>query len=163
MDFNYQSRNKSPFGGIVSLVILGFVLVGLYYLFSSFHYYLSRVAPILLIAALVIRHKVVVDFFNKIVFLVKKMPPVGILSLVAIYFMYPFVAFYLFTKSLRKPIPIGQRTQQNPFSMFFEPPPSQNKANQVETEFTEFEDITETKKESKSDKQDDDYDRFFDL
>ena len=142
MNFNYQSKNTGPFGGLLSIVFMGLVFVGLYYLFAAFNHYLAIIAPILLVAALVIRHKVVIGFVQQLFGLLQKMPLLGILSLVIIYFMYPFVAFYLFMKALRKPIPASQRPQ-NPFNFGpFQQKQQRMKQTPIKPEFTEFEDLS---------------------
>ncbi len=146
MNFNYQ--NQSPLSGLLSIVFFGLVMAGLYYLFSSFHYYLSWVAPFLLLAALVIKYKVVVSFFEQLIGLLQKMPLLGVLAVVLIYFLYPFVALHLFLKSLRKPAPAGHR--KNPF--FFNPLDQQPRnETPIEPEFTEYEELDEKPMDPKDD------------
>ena len=161
MNFNYQNRSGSPFGGIISIVFFAVLMVGLFYLFSAFTKFLYWASPALIIAALLIRYKVVLNYVKQLSNLVQNMPMLGIGAILLTFFLYPFVALHLFFKALRKPIPERERTQQNPF--FFGPPKQEEQAKNEH--FTEFEDLTEIEKpESKSkEKPDDEYDQFFDI
>jgi len=134
MNFNYQNRSNSPFGGILSIVFLVVLVVGLFYLFSAFTKFLYWASPALIIAALVIRYKVVVNYVKQLGNLVQKMPMLGIGAILLTFLLYPFVALHLFFKALRKPIPAQERTQQSPFDVFFDQPPKQA---QPKEQFTE--------------------------
>ncbi len=156
MNFNYQNRSNNPFGGILSIVLLVAFLFGLFYLFSAFAKFLYWASPILIIGALIIRHKVVVNYVKQLWVLVQRMPMLGIGAILLTFLLYPFVALHLFLKALRKPIPESD-APQSPFDFFFEPPPTEEKET-----FTEFEDLTEVEPETKE-KSNDEYDQFFEL
>ncbi len=157
MNFYYQNKSNNPLGGFLSIVFLVLLLVGLFYLFSAFTKFLYWASPFLLIAALIIRYKVVVNYVKMLGNLVQKMPALGIGAILLTFLLYPFVSLHLFMKALRKPIPEQERPQQGPF--FFDPRPQ----DQEET-FTEFEDLTEPPpKEKPDDKDEDGYDQFFEL
>ena len=141
----------------MSIVLLVAFLFGLFYLFSAFTKFLYWASPILIIGALIIRHKVVVNYVKQLWALVQRVPMLGIGAILLTFLLYPFVALHLFLKALRKPIPERERAQQSPFDLFFEPPPTKEKET-----FTEFEDLTEVEPESKE-KSDDEYDQFFEL
>ncbi len=162
MNFNYQNRSNNPFGGILSLAFVVVLIIGLFYLFSAFTKFLYWASPALIIGALIIRYKVVVNYVKQLGRLVKTMPMLGIGAILLTFLLYPFVALHLFFKALRKPIPERERTPRTPFDLFFEPPPAQTQ--QKEEPFTEFEDLTEVEPKPKSEeKSDDDYDQFFEL
>jgi len=158
MNFNYQNRSSSPFGGLLSIAFFVMLMIGLFYLFSAFTKFLYWASPALIIAALIIRYQVVVNYVKQLGTLVKKMPMLGIGAILLTFFLYPFVALHLFFKALRKPAPEKERPQ-NPF--FFEPP----KQAQKKDVFTDFEDLTESEKPTPKakEKSNDDYDQFFEL
>ncbi|HHB78251.1 MAG TPA: hypothetical protein ENK85_03335 [Saprospiraceae bacterium] len=157
MNFNYQNRSNNPFGGILSLVFLVVMIIGLFYLFSAFTKFLYWASPVLIIATLVIRYQVVVNYMKQLAGLLKSMPLLGVGAILLTFLLYPFVALHLFLKALRKPIPESERRAQNPF--FFGPP----KEKPEEDVFTEFEDLTEPEPRTKKEESDDDYDQFFEL
>lgn len=156
MNFNYQRKGASPFGGILSIAFLVVAVIGLFYLFSAFTKFLYWASPILIIAALIIRRKVVINYVKQLINLVKKMPGLGIVAILLTFFLYPFVSLHLFLKALRKPQPEREQVFDNPF--FFGPP----KEDPREETFTEFEDLTEPEPK-KNKESDDEYDQFFEL
>ncbi len=92
----------SPLGTIGSILTFAIILFGIYYLIKGAYFVLGIIAPVLLIATLVIDHKVVTGYLKTLYELLKKNPIMGILAILMTVIGSPFVAGYLFAKALMK-------------------------------------------------------------
>ena len=81
-------------------MVLFFVM--LYFLAKGLFWILSLVAPILLIATLIIDHKVILDYGKFIFKLLKDNPLVGILGVLLTVVGFPVVSGFLFFKALAR-------------------------------------------------------------
>ncbi|MBK8546455.1 MAG: hypothetical protein IPL63_03435 [Saprospiraceae bacterium] len=104
-EFRVGGNNRSPFGMLGPLLILSLFFIALYFLFKGMFYILNIIAPVLLILTLIIDYTVIKDFFIFLFKLLKENTVLGVLSIVLLFFGYPFVSGYLFTKAiLRKTV-----------------------------------------------------------
>ncbi|MBK9737672.1 MAG: hypothetical protein IPO92_23100 [Saprospiraceae bacterium] len=93
---------NSPFGFFGPLVILAVFFAALFFLAKGVFWLFSWIAPVLLIATLIMDYTIVTDFFKFIWKLLKENTIMGILAMVLTFFGYPFVAGFLFFKALSK-------------------------------------------------------------
>jgi uncharacterized membrane protein len=99
-EFNNNSSN--PFSSIFSIIMIILVMLGLFYLARFIFTILYYLSPIMLIAALVIDHKVVTGYAQWIVGLFKKNPIMGIGSVLLTAIGFPVVTTFLLGKALFK-------------------------------------------------------------
>lgn len=92
----------SPLGTVGSILTFVLILVGIYYLIKGAFFVLGIIAPILLIATLIMDHTVVTDYIKMLFTLVKKNPVMGTLAILMTIIGSPFVAGFLFAKVLMK-------------------------------------------------------------
>ncbi|MFT5167099.1 MAG: hypothetical protein ACI8P3_002336 [Saprospiraceae bacterium] len=145
----------NPFNSITSILFLVFAFVALYWLATGIFKILTVAAPFLLVAALLIDYRVVVNYGKWLWNLLRKNPLMGIGGILLTFFGFPIISGFLLGKALlyRKVNKIKEEfdTKQN-------------------GEFAEFEELDdepqirmelpEIKKPQK--RKDDDYDQFFD-
>lgn len=99
-EFRVGGNSGSPMGFLGPLLILALFFTALFFFFKGLFWVLNIVAPVLLVATLILDYTVVKDFFIFIFRLLKDNPLMGILSLVLLFFGYPFVSGFLFVKAL---------------------------------------------------------------
>jgi len=90
----------NPLNALPIILILIAVFVGLWFVAKSIFFVLSYVAPVLLIAALVINHKVVVSYGTFLWNLLRKSPVMGVVGILLSFFFFPVVCLFLFGKAL---------------------------------------------------------------
>lgn len=90
----------NPLNALPAILILIAVFVALWFVAKSIFTLLAWVAPILLIAALVINHKVVVSYGTFLWNLLKKNPMMGIVGVLLSFFLFPVVSLFLFGKAM---------------------------------------------------------------
>lgn len=135
------NRNQNPFNSIISLLIFVGILVLLFFLLKGFVTVLYWVAPVLLIATLVINYKIVADYAISIYETFQTDILMGMLKVVFTIFCYPFVIGWLFIKAIfyRKMDTVKKQFE------------SQLKQQQTD-QYAEFEEIsTEINKDKKPD------------
>jgi len=118
-----QGRGSSNL--IVGIVMLVVAVMALYFIFKSIVWVLGFLAPVLLLITLVINKDVVLDYVKGMFGRLKNDTLMGIAQLGVTFFLFPFVAAFLFAKAmlLRK---VGKMS-----------------GTKKEEEFTEYEDLTE--------------------
>jgi len=98
----YNSRQSGPFQSIISLV----VMIGFFYLLFSFAAFVFEmlwyVAPVFIIATLIIDHTIITNFGKWVFQKLKTQPLFGILMIVLTGFGLPVVSGYLLGKALLK-------------------------------------------------------------
>lgn len=96
-------RNKridvNPFNSIGSILTLVLVLVGLYFVAKGLFTILSWLAPVLLIIALVLNHKVVLNYGKWLIELVQKNIIMGIAAILLTVVGFPVIAGFLAIKA----------------------------------------------------------------
>ena len=117
-EFNSSSNN--PFNSIFSILMVILVMVGLFFLARFIFTILYYLSPIMLIAALVIDHKVVTGYVQWIFGLLKKNPILGIGSLLLTILGFPIVTAFLlgralFRKRVKQAQEEGTRRRQGEF------------------------------------------------
>jgi len=90
----------NPLNALPIILILIAVFVALWFVAKSIFYILSWVAPVLLIAALIINHKVVVNYGTFLWNLLKKNPIMGVVGVLLSFFFFPVVSLFLFGKAM---------------------------------------------------------------
>jgi len=91
---------RNPLGLIVSIGIAVLVLVALFMIARFIFTILMYAAPILLVAALIIDYKTVVNYGKWLIALTKKQTVMGIIAIVLTVVGFPVVAAFLFGKAL---------------------------------------------------------------
>lgn len=125
----YRRYAISPLWAVLFLVLF---VVAMYYILKGLFYLLYFTAPVMLIALLIIDHKIFLNHFKGVFNKIRQNPAVGILSLILQVIGLPFVLAYLLMKALfvRKLRSVEDRIR-----------------TQREGEFVEFEDVTEVKED----------------
>jgi len=122
-EFKVGSGN-SPFGFFVPLLILAVFFAALFFLAQGIFWLFSYIAPVFLIAALILDYKVVLGFFQFIWKLLKEKTLFGIVAIILTFFGYPFVSAYLFFKALSsktiKNVQKKMEVEQNTYTEFEE-------------------------------------------
>jgi len=121
-------KGASPLGGFGPIIALVLFFVMLFFVAKGVFWLLSWVAPILLLATIVIDYKVIVDYGKFLLKLLKENPIVGIIGAILTVVGFPVVSGFLFLKAIaRKSIKakMGQFKQEK------------------EEEFVEFEEVVD--------------------
>lgn len=132
----------SPFGGILSLVLLVLFFVGMYYLVTGFFKLLYWLTPVIVIATLVINYRVYIDHAKWLWETLKQRPVLGVLGILFSVFAFPVLAAWLLMKALAKRKIDKMREEMggaaDPFSGFG------TSANRREEGFTDYEEVDDT-------------------
>ena len=171
--FRVGGNPNNPFGSIINLLIFFAVLVGMYFFIGGVFKLLYLVAPVLLIATLVINYRIVADYAIDVFETFRTNVLWGVVKVAFTILCYPLVIGWLFAKSLiyRKVDKLKQdfEAQMNATNS--------NLGTQQQTEFADFEELSSEKldknKPSKEEppiileipklkeRRQDDYDQFF--
>ncbi len=98
--FRVGGNSNNPFGSIISLLILIGVFILLFFMVSGFIKLLYIVAPVLLIATLLINYNLVADYVMGIFETFRTNILFGVVKVVFTVFCYPFVIGWLFAKAM---------------------------------------------------------------
>lgn len=98
--FGVGGNSNNPFGSVVSLLIFVGVLVLLFFMVTSFVKLLYLVAPVLLIATLLINYRLVADYVLGVFETFKTDVLFGVVKVLFSVFCYPFVIGWLFAKAM---------------------------------------------------------------
>ncbi len=101
-EFNIGSGKGSPLGSFGPIIALVLFFVLLFFVAKGLFWILSWVAPVLLLATLVIDHKVVVDYGKFIWKLLRENPLMGIVGIVLSVIGFPVVSGFLFLKAIAR-------------------------------------------------------------
>jgi Na+-transporting methylmalonyl-CoA/oxaloacetate decarboxylase gamma subunit len=107
-------RNTSPFDSILGVVVLVAFLAGLFFLLRGLFWILSWVAPVLLLATLIIDKSVVINYGKWIYQTLRSNPLLGIGAIIFTIVGYMIVFPFLFIKAIfRKKIKdVARRVQK---------------------------------------------------
>lgn len=135
--FRTGGNSNNPFGSIMSLLIFVGVLVLLFFLVTSFVKLLYLVAPILLIATLLINYRLVADYVLGVFETFQTDVLFGVAKVLFSVFCYPFVIGWLFAKAMffRKVNKLHKDMEQQMGSL------NQTYTNN-DTQFAEYEEIS---------------------
>ena len=97
-----QQRSSNPLGSFGYIAMAVLALVAIFFIARFAFNLIYMVAPLILIATLIIDYKVVVDFGKWMLKLFKMNPLYGIGASILTFFIYPIVAFFLLGKALLK-------------------------------------------------------------
>lgn len=144
--------SQSPFGGLGALLTFAIIMIGIYYLIKGAYYILGIIAPILLIATLIIDHKVVTNYLKFLFNSLKLRPLMGLIYILLTIVGAPFVSGYLFikawmTRSLNKYV--DEQTRENTYTEYEEVVeeeeflilPEVEEPQQVERKNNDYEDL----------------------
>lgn len=95
-----QRRSYSSGNSLFAILGLMAVVILLYFFVKGIFTILSWVAPVLLLAALLLNYKVVTGYVTWIINSFKTKPLVGLGATIGTFFGFPLVAGYLFIKAL---------------------------------------------------------------
>ena len=98
--FRTGGNSNNPFGSILSLLIFVGILVFLFFVVTSFVKLLYLVAPVLLIATLLINYRVVADYVTGVFDTFRTDVLFGVVKVLFSVFCYPFVIGWLFAKAM---------------------------------------------------------------
>lgn len=155
-----MSQRNSPFVGgtnnwlsiVIGLLVLVFIFVGLMSLARFTYWLLGYAALPLLIATAILDYKVIVNYFNWVVKLIRKNTALGLLVGLLSIVGYPIVSAMLFGNAfLQWRLKRNQNKSQTAF---------QKEIPKI-GEYIEYEEIKNTKKIEKSTSSKDDYEQFF--
>lgn len=99
--FNLNSNNN-PFGLIIGLLVGILIMIGLFKLANFLFQILLWLSPVLIIATLIIDYKVVWNYIQWVVNLIKRNTLAGIAMLLLTVFGFPVVSAFLLAKALFK-------------------------------------------------------------
>lgn len=99
MTFIQYNSNKSPFGGITSLVMIVLFFVALFWLASKAYALLMIAAPVLLVLALILDYQTVINYVKYVLGLFKTNILMGIGLSALTFFAFPVVALFLVIKA----------------------------------------------------------------
>jgi hypothetical protein len=170
--FRVGGNPNNPFGSIINLLIFFAVLAGMYFFIGGVFKLLYLVAPILLIATLIINYRIVAEYAIDVFETFRTDILWGAVKVAFTVLCYPLVIGWLFAKSLiyRKVDKIKQQFEEQVNAV------NPNLGSKgTTTEFADFEELSsemlnKTKKEEPpivlqipkiKDKPTDDYDQFF--
>jgi hypothetical protein len=165
----YKKTDNSPFGTIIGLLLMALIFVGLFMLAGFIFRILAYLAPALIILALILDYKVVLNYGKWLINTVKRNPVLGIAAIVLTVIGFPLVSAFLAGKAfLTRSAKKGRRQQEG------ETPGEYIDFEEVEEEPLELPELREikreqqekppaTKKENSGKKEDSDkYDDLFD-
>ncbi|MBL7815166.1 MAG: hypothetical protein JNL70_09150 [Saprospiraceae bacterium] len=98
--FRFGGGSNNPFGSLLSLLIFVGVLVALFFMVTGFVKLLYLVAPVLLIATLLINYKIVADYVLGVFETFQTDVLFGVVKVLFSVFCYPFVIGWLFAKAM---------------------------------------------------------------
>ncbi len=110
------------FNGIIGFAFMVMIFVGLFFLAKGVFTVLSWVAPVLIIGALIINYRTVLNFIKYMWALLKRNPLGGILGIVLSVIGFPILSGFLFGKAIldRKVKKISQEYQTRKEGEFVE-------------------------------------------
>ncbi|MEZ5039102.1 MAG: hypothetical protein R2828_04395 [Saprospiraceae bacterium] len=160
-DFRKQFNIKSnPFNSVTSVIMMVLLFVALFYIARFIFRLLWLVAPILLVAAIIVDYKTVLGYVKWIGSLLQKNPMAGVVAILLSALGFPLVSGFLLMKGLFKK-KVKEATQAREAA--------------IRGEFVEYEEIVdddalelpplEVKKvqqKQRPSKSDSEYDQFFD-
>jgi predicted membrane protein len=113
-NYNSKGSGSNPFNSLISLITFAGVLLLLYFLMKGFFNLLYLVAPVLLVATLIINYRVVRDYAASIVTSLQSDILMGMVKVAFTVLCYPMVIGWLFAKALifRKVSTLQQDFQQ---------------------------------------------------
>ena len=97
-EFKFGGK-QNPFGNVGVIVGFVLILVLFYFLLKGLYTLLSWISPFLLIGALILDHKVVIDFGKYVLRLLKENTAIGILTVVLCILGFPFLTGMLFFRA----------------------------------------------------------------
>jgi len=124
------------FNGIIGFAFMVLVFVGLFFIAKGVFTVLAWVAPVLIILALLINYRTVLNYLKFMLGLLQRNPVGGIIGILLSFFGFPILAGVLFGKSIldRKVKKLNEAYQA-----------------EKEGEFVEFEEIIKSERETKLD------------
>jgi len=97
---NQENRFRPGFNSVIGFIVaVGFFIL-LYFMMRGIFTILAWAAPFLLVAAVLINYKTIINFGKWLYRLIRGNPIVGIVAVVLCVFGFPVVAGFLFGKSL---------------------------------------------------------------
>lgn len=98
----YSSGGGGPFSSIGAVIFLVLFFLGLFFIARGIFYLLSWLAPIFLIATLIIDYKVVTNYLQWVISLFRSNVLFAIGMVLLTIFGFPIVSAYLFGKAILK-------------------------------------------------------------
>ena len=97
---NRRGPSFNPFSLIVGFLFLFLFMVGLFYLAKGLFWLLSWLTPAMIIATLIIRYQVWVDYGKMLWRNIKESPVTGILLTIVSILAFPFLTAFLLIKAI---------------------------------------------------------------
>lgn len=90
----------NPFNSLIAILVLVLFFVGMYYIARSIFWVLSWLAPVMLIATLILDYRVVTGYFKWLWRTLNRTPLLGIGAIALTVFGYPVISGFLLVKAL---------------------------------------------------------------
>lgn len=149
--FQYNT-NRSPFGGIVPLILIIALFFGLFWVAGQLYTWLSVAAPFLLIIALFLDYKVVINYGKYIIGLFQKNAVMAVLMVLLTFFGFPLVSLFLLFKAYTSYKLKGMLEKKNEYTQYEEV--------QEDDDFLELPDLNK-QKSKQSNSTSSDYEQLF--
>ena len=91
MATRYPQNRGGQFGGIIGIVMMAVIIIGLFFVLRGIFNLLYFLAPVLLIATLIVDYKVVLNYIKQLGGLFKRNPLYGLGAAAFTFFLYPIV------------------------------------------------------------------------
>ena len=96
----FPQQRGGQMGGIIGIIMMAVVVIGLYFVVRGIFNLLYFIAPVLLIATLIIDYKIVLNYLKQLGGLFKTNPLYGIGATAFTFFLYPIVFVVLLFRAL---------------------------------------------------------------
>lgn len=152
-----RNIDVNPFGSIFSILTMVLIFVGLFFVAKGIFTILAWLAPIFLIATVVIDYKVILNYGKWLLNLLRKDLLLGIGGILLTVFGFPIIAGFLFVKALlyRKVKKMNQEFEGGSSGDFLE-------YEEINEEAPSTLELPTFEKEEKQEKKSNDYEQLFD-
>lgn len=100
MATRFPQNRGGQWGGIIGIVMLAVIVIGLFFVLRGIFNLLYFLAPLLLIATLIVDYKVVINYIKQLGGLFKRNPLYGLGATAFTFFLYPIVFTVLLIRAL---------------------------------------------------------------
>lgn len=96
----FPQQRGGQMGGIIGIIVMAVVVIGLFFVVRGIFNLLYFLAPVLLIATLIIDYKIVLNYLKQLVGLFKTNPLYGLGATAFTFFLYPIVFLVLLFRAV---------------------------------------------------------------
>ena len=122
------------FNGIIGFIFLVLTFVALFFLAKGLFTVLSWIAPVLIVGALIINYKTIINYFRFMLSLLQRNPLTGIIAIILSVIGFPILSGVLFGKAIldrkvKKLVQARQEREQGEFVDYEEVIPQKKETN----------------------------------